>query len=67
MPQVQPRYAANISQRQEPVVFEVWAPCDCEAETEGHVGQPMKDLIEAIAKGLVEHPDQVSVRVVEGE
>jgi uncharacterized protein len=27
----------------------------------------MKDLIEAIAKVLVEHPDQVSVRVVEGE
>jgi uncharacterized protein len=27
----------------------------------------MKDLIEAIAKALVDHPDQVSVRVVEGE
>jgi uncharacterized protein len=27
----------------------------------------MKDLIEAIAKALVDNPDQVSVRAVEGE
>ena len=27
----------------------------------------MKDLIEQIAKALVDHPDQVSVRAVEGE
>jgi hypothetical protein len=27
----------------------------------------MKELIEAIAKALVDHPDQVQVRVVEGE
>jgi hypothetical protein len=27
----------------------------------------MRDLIEAIAKALVDHPDQVSVRAVEGE
>lgn len=27
----------------------------------------MKDLIEKIAKALVDHPDQVSVRAVEGE
>jgi hypothetical protein len=27
----------------------------------------MKDLIEAIAKSLVDNPDQVSVRAVEGE
>jgi uncharacterized protein len=27
----------------------------------------MKDLIEAIAKALVDHPDQVQVRAVEGE
>jgi uncharacterized protein len=29
--------------------------------------QPITTLIEAIAKALVDHPDQVSVRVVEGE
>lgn len=27
----------------------------------------MKDLVEAIAKALVDHPDQVQVRAVEGE
>jgi len=27
----------------------------------------MKDLVEAIAKALVDHPDQVQVRSVEGE
>lgn len=27
----------------------------------------MRDLIEAIAKALVDHPDQVAVRAVEGE
>ncbi len=27
----------------------------------------MKDLVEAIAKALVDHPDQVQVNVVEGE
>jgi hypothetical protein len=27
----------------------------------------MRDLIEAIAKALVDHPDQVTVRAVEGE
>ena len=27
----------------------------------------MKELIEAIAKALVDHPDQVQVRAVEGE
>jgi len=27
----------------------------------------MKELIEAIAKALVDHPEQVQVRVVEGE
>jgi predicted RNA-binding protein YlqC (UPF0109 family) len=27
----------------------------------------MKELVEAIAKALVDYPDQVSVRVVEGE
>jgi uncharacterized protein len=27
----------------------------------------MRDLVEAIAKALVDHPDQVSVRAVEGE
>jgi len=27
----------------------------------------MRDLIEAIAKALVDHPDEVSVRAVEGE
>ena len=27
----------------------------------------MKDLVEAIAKALVDHPDQVQVKVVEGE
>jgi uncharacterized protein len=27
----------------------------------------MRDLIESIAKALVDHPDQVSVRAVEGE
>ena len=27
----------------------------------------MKDLIEAIAKALVDNPDQVSIRAVEGE
>jgi predicted RNA-binding protein YlqC (UPF0109 family) len=27
----------------------------------------MKDLVEAIAKALVDHPEQVQVRVVEGE
>ncbi len=27
----------------------------------------MKDLVEAIAKALVDNPDQVQVRVVEGE
>jgi uncharacterized protein len=34
-----------------------------------HAGRegPMKELIEAIAKALVDNPDQVSVRAVEGE
>ena len=27
----------------------------------------MKELVEAIAKALVDHPDQVQVRTVEGE
>jgi predicted RNA-binding protein YlqC (UPF0109 family) len=27
----------------------------------------MKDLVEAIAKALVDHPEQVQVRAVEGE
>jgi predicted RNA-binding protein YlqC (UPF0109 family) len=27
----------------------------------------MRDLIEAISKALVDHPDQVSVRAIEGE
>jgi predicted RNA-binding protein YlqC (UPF0109 family) len=27
----------------------------------------MKDLVEAIAKALVDHPDQVQVRAVDGE
>jgi uncharacterized protein len=27
----------------------------------------MKELVEAIAKALVDHPDQVQVRAVEGE
>jgi hypothetical protein len=27
----------------------------------------VKDLVEAIAKALVDHPDQVQVRAVEGE
>jgi len=27
----------------------------------------MKDLVEAIAKALVDHPDKVQVRAVEGE
>ena len=27
----------------------------------------MKDLLDAMAKALVDHPDQVSVQVVEGE
>lgn len=27
----------------------------------------MKDLIEKIAKALVDHPDEVAVRVIEGE
>lgn len=27
----------------------------------------MKDLVEAIARALVDHPDQVQVRAVEGE
>src|SRR5215472_5221015 len=30
-------------------------------------GGPMKELIEAIAKALVDNPDQVEVRTVEGE
>src|SRR5258708_10628752 len=28
---------------------------------------PMKDLVEAIAKALVDHPEQVQVRSVDGE
>jgi uncharacterized protein len=28
---------------------------------------PMKDLVEAIAKALVDHPEQVQVRAVDGE
>ena len=28
---------------------------------------PMKELVEAIAKALVDHPDEVQVRAVEGE
>jgi hypothetical protein len=37
--------------------------------TSAHVGGEgqMKELIEAIAKALVDNPDQVSVRAVEGE
>lgn len=27
----------------------------------------MKDLVEAIAKALVDHPDQVQVRAIDGE
>jgi uncharacterized protein len=30
-------------------------------------GSAMKDLVEAIAKALVDHPDQVQVNAVEGE
>src|ERR1700690_1403975 len=29
--------------------------------------EPMKELVEAIAKALVDNPDQVQVRAVEGE
>jgi len=29
-------------------------------------GYPMKELVEAIARSLVDHPDDVQVRVVEG-
>jgi predicted RNA-binding protein YlqC (UPF0109 family) len=30
-------------------------------------GAPCKDLVEAIAKALVDNPDQVQVRAIEGE
>jgi hypothetical protein len=30
-------------------------------------GNPMKDLVEQIAKALVDHSDQVSVRAIDGE
>jgi predicted RNA-binding protein YlqC (UPF0109 family) len=35
--------------------------------TEGRWGMKIRDLVEMIAKALVDYPDQVEVREVEGE
>jgi len=35
--------------------------------TQSRVGRTMKELVEAIAKALVDNPDQVQVRAIEGE